>query len=88
MTRRIVRSQQETEPSHNNSFCEDQPENWGKIPGCPIPQFAGGFPQVKVVKFTMHKPMIDLFLVVADFNLLNPVADLDVGDWTNDHLPL
>ncbi|XP_056126294.1 NADPH oxidase 1 [Rhinichthys klamathensis goyatoka] len=42
---RIVRSQQETDPPHNNSFCEDQPENWGKIPECPMPQFAGGFPQ-------------------------------------------
>uniref|UniRef100_A0A671MT17 Cytochrome b-245 heavy chain-like n=1 Tax=Sinocyclocheilus anshuiensis TaxID=1608454 RepID=A0A671MT17_9TELE len=37
--------QQVTDPPHNNSFCEDQPENWGKIPECPIPQFAGGFPQ-------------------------------------------
>lgn len=52
MSRRIVRSQQKTDPPHNSSFCEDQPENWGKIPECPIPQFAGGFPQVKVVKFT------------------------------------
>ncbi|KAA0709513.1 Cytochrome b-245 heavy chain [Triplophysa tibetana] len=42
---RIVRSQQVTDPPHNHSFCEDQPENWGKIPQCPIPQFAGGFPQ-------------------------------------------
>ncbi|XP_051514358.1 cytochrome b-245 heavy chain-like [Myxocyprinus asiaticus] len=42
---RIVRSQQVTDPPHNNSLCEDQPENWGKIPECPIPQFAGGFPQ-------------------------------------------
>uniref|UniRef100_A0A8C1I602 NADPH oxidase 1 n=1 Tax=Cyprinus carpio TaxID=7962 RepID=A0A8C1I602_CYPCA len=42
---RIVRSQQVTDPPHNTSFCEDQPENWGKKPECPIPQFAGGFPQ-------------------------------------------
>ncbi|XP_052010700.1 NADPH oxidase 1 isoform X2 [Xyrauchen texanus] len=42
---RIVRSQQVTDPPHNHSLCEDQPENWGKIPECPIPQFAGGFPQ-------------------------------------------
>uniref|UniRef100_A0A8C2ES40 NADPH oxidase 1 n=1 Tax=Cyprinus carpio TaxID=7962 RepID=A0A8C2ES40_CYPCA len=42
---RIVRSQQVTDPPHNTSFCEDQPENWGKNPECPIPQFAGGFPQ-------------------------------------------
>ncbi|XP_073710466.1 NADPH oxidase 1 [Misgurnus anguillicaudatus] len=42
---RIVRSQQETDPPHNHSYCEDQPEKWGKIPECPIPQFAGGFPQ-------------------------------------------
>ncbi|XDV37399.1 hypothetical protein PO909_007005, partial [Leuciscus waleckii] len=42
---RIVRSQQETDPPHNNERCEDQPEIWGKIPECPIPQFAGGFPQ-------------------------------------------
>ncbi|CAM4615393.1 unnamed protein product [Leuciscus chuanchicus] len=42
---RIVRSQQETDPPHNNELCEDQPGIWGKIPECPIPQFAGGFPQ-------------------------------------------
>ncbi|XP_016341929.1 cytochrome b-245 heavy chain-like [Sinocyclocheilus anshuiensis] len=42
---RIVRSQQVTNPPHNNSFCKDQPENWGEIPECPVPQFAGGFPQ-------------------------------------------
>ncbi|XP_059371866.1 cytochrome b-245 heavy chain-like [Carassius carassius] len=42
---RIVRSQQVTDPPHNNSFCEDHPEIWGKNPECPIPQFAGGFPQ-------------------------------------------
>ncbi|XP_051981056.1 cytochrome b-245 heavy chain-like [Xyrauchen texanus] len=42
---RIVRSQLESDPPHNNSLCEDQPENWGEIPECPIPQFAGGFPQ-------------------------------------------
>ncbi|XP_056328102.1 NADPH oxidase 1 [Danio aesculapii] len=42
---RVVRGQVETDPPHNNSFCEDQPDNWGKIPECPIPQFAGGFPQ-------------------------------------------
>ncbi|XP_067313446.1 NADPH oxidase 1 [Pseudorasbora parva] len=42
---RIVRSQLTTDPPHNNSFCEDQPEIWGKHPECPIPQFAGGIPQ-------------------------------------------
>uniref|UniRef100_A0A8B9GVF7 FAD-binding FR-type domain-containing protein n=1 Tax=Astyanax mexicanus TaxID=7994 RepID=A0A8B9GVF7_ASTMX len=42
---RIVRSQVTTDPPHNTTFCKDQPENWGKIPECPIPQFAGGFPQ-------------------------------------------
>ncbi|XP_052471104.1 cytochrome b-245 heavy chain isoform X2 [Carassius gibelio] len=42
---RIVRSQQVTNPPHDNSFCEDQPESWGEIDECPLPQFAGGFPQ-------------------------------------------
>ncbi|XP_029113156.1 NADPH oxidase 1 [Scleropages formosus] len=42
---RIVRSVKTTDPPHNISFCEDQPANWGLIPQCPIPQFAGGFPQ-------------------------------------------
>ncbi|KAB5571172.1 hypothetical protein PHYPO_G00222040 [Pangasianodon hypophthalmus] len=41
---RIVRSQTD-DPPHNTSFCKDYPEKWGKIPQCPIPQFAGGFPQ-------------------------------------------
>ncbi|XP_060783509.1 cytochrome b-245 heavy chain-like [Neoarius graeffei] len=41
---RIVRSQL-TNPSHNTSFCKDHPEKWGLIPQCPIPQFAGKFPQ-------------------------------------------
>lgn len=74
MSRRIVRSQQVTDPPHDTSFCDEQPENWGKIPECPIPQFAGGFPQVKVVKFTnalAYERFI--FSVVADFNLLNLV---------------
>ncbi|TRY56898.1 hypothetical protein DNTS_031024 [Danionella cerebrum] len=42
---RVVRGQVATNPPHNTSICEDQPENWGKIPECPFPQFAGGFPQ-------------------------------------------
>uniref|UniRef100_A0A672N613 Cytochrome b-245 heavy chain-like n=1 Tax=Sinocyclocheilus grahami TaxID=75366 RepID=A0A672N613_SINGR len=58
---RIVRSQQVTNPPHNNSFCKDQPENWGKIPECPVPQFAGGFPQIvirpsKVLELQLVKP--------------------------------
>uniref|UniRef100_A0A7N8YCW9 NADPH oxidase 1 n=1 Tax=Mastacembelus armatus TaxID=205130 RepID=A0A7N8YCW9_9TELE len=42
---RIVRSQQSTNPPHNVTFCKDRSDDWGKIPECPIPQFAGGFPQ-------------------------------------------
>uniref|UniRef100_A0A8C2H5P2 NADPH oxidase 1 n=1 Tax=Cyprinus carpio TaxID=7962 RepID=A0A8C2H5P2_CYPCA len=42
---RIVRSQQVTDPPHNNSLCENQLENWGETADCPVPQFAGGFPQ-------------------------------------------
>ncbi|XP_030621946.1 NADPH oxidase 1 [Chanos chanos] len=43
---RIVRSQTASSlEEHNITLCKDQPENWGKIPECPIPQFAGGFPQ-------------------------------------------
>ncbi|GAA6095276.1 NADPH oxidase 1 [Tachysurus ichikawai] len=41
---RIVRSQL-SEPYHNTTFCKDYPEKWGHIAECPIPQFAGGFPQ-------------------------------------------
>ncbi|XP_040903769.1 NADPH oxidase 1 [Toxotes jaculatrix] len=42
---RIVRSQQSTNPPHNFTFCKDRSDEWGRIPECPIPQFAGGFPQ-------------------------------------------
>ncbi|XP_076148332.1 NADPH oxidase 1 [Alosa pseudoharengus] len=42
---RIVRNQKTTDPPHNTSFCFSRPEQWGQIPECPIPQFAGGFPQ-------------------------------------------
>ncbi|XP_028314778.1 NADPH oxidase 1 [Gouania willdenowi] len=42
---RIVRSQKTTDPPHNFTFCRDRTEQWGQIPECPIPQFAGGFPQ-------------------------------------------
>ncbi|XP_026878391.2 NADPH oxidase 1 [Electrophorus electricus] len=42
---RIVRGQQTTEPPHDTIFCKTQPQNWGLIPECPIPQFVGGFPQ-------------------------------------------
>ncbi|XP_039976430.1 NADPH oxidase 1 [Xiphias gladius] len=42
---RIVRSQQQTDPPHNFTFCKDRSDEWGRIPECPIPQFAGGFPQ-------------------------------------------
>lgn len=41
---RIVRSQK-SEPAHNFTYCKDLSDQWGKIPECPIPQFAGGFPQ-------------------------------------------
>lgn len=47
--RRIVRSQTTTDPPHNVSFCKDRSDDWGKIPECPVPQFAGGFPQVCLV---------------------------------------
>ncbi|KAF7662001.1 hypothetical protein LDENG_00249200 [Lucifuga dentata] len=42
---RIVRGQKPTKPPHNLTFCKDRFEDWGRIPECPIPQFAGGFPQ-------------------------------------------
>ncbi|KAL6480118.1 hypothetical protein MHYP_G00111510 [Metynnis hypsauchen] len=42
---RIVRGQVSTNPPHNTTFCKDHPDKWGKISECPIPQFAGGFPQ-------------------------------------------
>lgn len=42
---RIVRGEVETVPPHNITFCKDRPMEWGKIPECPVPQFAGGFPQ-------------------------------------------
>uniref|UniRef100_A0A3P9HTL7 NADPH oxidase 1 n=1 Tax=Oryzias latipes TaxID=8090 RepID=A0A3P9HTL7_ORYLA len=40
---RIVRSQFNTD-DHNATFCKDRPDDWGKIPECPIPQFKGGEP--------------------------------------------
>lgn len=42
---RIVRSQSTTDPPHNYTHCKDLYDQWGKIPECPMPQFAGGFPQ-------------------------------------------
>ncbi|XP_020501080.2 NADPH oxidase 1 [Labrus bergylta] len=42
---RIVRSQQPTIPPHNFTYCKDRSDQWGQIAECPIPQFAGGFPQ-------------------------------------------
>ncbi|XP_028816035.1 NADPH oxidase 1 isoform X2 [Denticeps clupeoides] len=42
---RIVRGQVTTDPPHNTSYCKDIPDEWGQDPSCPIPQFAGGFPQ-------------------------------------------
>ncbi|XP_062855965.1 NADPH oxidase 1 [Trichomycterus rosablanca] len=41
---RIVRGQTNL-ASHNDTYCQNYPEKWGKIPECPFPQFAGGFPQ-------------------------------------------
>ncbi|XP_077433309.1 NADPH oxidase 1 [Vanacampus margaritifer] len=41
---RIVRSQDNVE-AHNFTICRDRIAQWGRIPECPIPQFAGGFPQ-------------------------------------------
>ncbi|KAK2904330.1 NADPH oxidase 1 isoform X1 [Channa argus] len=42
---RIVRSQQSTNPPHMVTVCKDRSDEWGQIPDCPDPQFAGGFPQ-------------------------------------------
>uniref|UniRef100_A0A4W5PH26 NADPH oxidase 1 n=1 Tax=Hucho hucho TaxID=62062 RepID=A0A4W5PH26_9TELE len=42
---RIVRRQTTTDPPHNTTFCKDRIDDWGKIQECPVPQFAGGFPQ-------------------------------------------
>ncbi|XP_061786604.1 NADPH oxidase 1 [Nerophis lumbriciformis] len=42
---RIVRSQTTTNPPHNFTICKDRFNDWGRIPECPVPQFAGGFPQ-------------------------------------------
>ncbi|XP_061541712.1 NADPH oxidase 1 isoform X2 [Phycodurus eques] len=41
---RIVRSQS-NERLHNFTVCKDRIAEWGRIPQCPVPQFAGGFPQ-------------------------------------------
>uniref|UniRef100_UPI0037E86F97 NADPH oxidase 1 n=1 Tax=Semicossyphus pulcher TaxID=241346 RepID=UPI0037E86F97 len=41
---RIVRNQQNLK-EHNFTFCKDRSDDWGRIPECPVPQFAGGFPQ-------------------------------------------
>ncbi|CAL8263260.1 unnamed protein product [Lota lota] len=41
---RIVRSQQNV-AQHNITLCKDRFKDWGIAPDCPLPQFAGGFPQ-------------------------------------------
>ncbi|KAK1167464.1 cytochrome b-245 heavy chain-like [Acipenser oxyrinchus oxyrinchus] len=42
---RIVRSQtKDSMYEHNVTYCKDRPLDWGKIPECPMPQFAGGAP--------------------------------------------
>ncbi|XP_060935687.1 NADPH oxidase 1 isoform X1 [Limanda limanda] len=41
---RIVRSQNTTGSAHNFTFCKDRSDEWGLIPECPVPQFAGGEP--------------------------------------------
>ncbi|XP_067103721.1 NADPH oxidase 1 [Osmerus mordax] len=41
---RIVRSQQNIGPLYNLTHCKDDLDDWGESE-CPIPQFAGGFPQ-------------------------------------------
>lgn len=38
----IVRRQVSTDPPHNFTLCKDRSDDWGRIPECPIPQFAGG----------------------------------------------
>ncbi|XP_046876563.1 NADPH oxidase 1 [Hypomesus transpacificus] len=42
---RIVRSQQNIDSPYNLTYCKDDLDDWGEKPECPIPQFAGGFPQ-------------------------------------------
>uniref|UniRef100_A0A4W5PTX4 NADPH oxidase 1 n=1 Tax=Hucho hucho TaxID=62062 RepID=A0A4W5PTX4_9TELE len=42
---RIVRGQTNANPPYNITFCKDHIEDWGKNKMCPVPQFAGGFPQ-------------------------------------------
>ncbi|XP_052374208.1 cytochrome b-245 heavy chain-like [Oncorhynchus keta] len=42
---RIVRGQTNANPPYNITFCKDHIEDWGKKKMCPVPQFAGGFPQ-------------------------------------------
>ncbi|XP_014055329.1 NADPH oxidase 1 [Salmo salar] len=42
---RIVRGQTNSNPPYNITFCKDHIEDWGKKKMCPVPQFAGGFPQ-------------------------------------------
>ncbi|XP_010901663.1 NADPH oxidase 1 [Esox lucius] len=42
---RIVRGQTATDPPHDPKHCDDEVDEWGMEENCPIPQFAGGFPQ-------------------------------------------
>uniref|UniRef100_A0A8C1TFA9 NADPH oxidase 1 n=1 Tax=Cyprinus carpio TaxID=7962 RepID=A0A8C1TFA9_CYPCA len=79
---RIVRSQQVTDPPHNNSLCENQLENWGETADCPVPQFAGGFPQVKVVTVTITQALMDLFDLSVIGSTVVLVHIRLVGDWT------
>uniref|UniRef100_A0A673MB54 Cytochrome b-245 heavy chain-like n=1 Tax=Sinocyclocheilus rhinocerous TaxID=307959 RepID=A0A673MB54_9TELE len=70
---RIVRSQQVTNPPHNNSFCKDQPENWGKIPECPAMTdlFDGCY-----VSFIVIRPS-----KVLELQLVKPGFKMEVGQY-------
>uniref|UniRef100_A0A668RZG5 FAD-binding FR-type domain-containing protein n=1 Tax=Oreochromis aureus TaxID=47969 RepID=A0A668RZG5_OREAU len=94
---RIVRSQQRTNPPHNTTFCKDHPDDWGQIPECPIPQFAGGFPQVYLVNVitlllaffrpgcivTFHLLLLPLFLhgILIHLQLIKNGFKMEVGQY-------
>ena len=100
LLRRIVRSQQNIDSPYNLTYCKDDLDDWGEKPECPIPQFAGGFPQVRVSSVTdyvMRSFHLDLVRLLVSCQISREMVlkiqtltmcqtDLDVGDWSHGDL--
>lgn len=77
-----------TDPPHNTSFCKDRPEDWGRIPECPIPQFAGGEPGVCILLLlSLSSGHQTSAAATKNIHLLIS-PDLEVGDRSDGSLHL